>query len=191
LWADTVLAALITHNDPASTAACVSFVNILWQVLGMDQAPEPEWWLETYVQTARDLEGLTMHEPRGGAFTGYRGSVWEFSERVICQALDQDLSVLEACQQWFSGAFLLETVPSVLYILMRHGHDFEEGVVRAVNDTKDNDTLAAIVGAVLGALHGKKEIPQRWIDNLAGHTCDDDKGRVFELVEEARGVFWE
>jgi len=38
------------------------------------------------------------------------------------------------------GAFLLETVPSVIYILMRHGNDPEESIVRAVNDTKDNDT---------------------------------------------------
>ena len=49
-----------------------------------------------------------------------------------------------ACDSWYSGAYLLETVPSVLYILERHGHDPEEAIVRAVNDTKDNDTVAAI-----------------------------------------------
>ena len=31
LWVDTVLAAMMTHNDAGSTAACVAFVNMLWQ----------------------------------------------------------------------------------------------------------------------------------------------------------------
>jgi ADP-ribosylglycohydrolase len=85
---------------------------------------------------------------------------------------------------------LLETVPSVIYILMRHGHDPEEAIVRAVNDTKDNDTVAAIVGAALGALHGKDGISKRWIENLCGRTTDRDDGRVFELIEMARVKFW-
>lgn len=31
LWADVALAAMLTHNDSASTAACLSFVRMLWQ----------------------------------------------------------------------------------------------------------------------------------------------------------------
>ena len=41
--------------------------------------------------------------------------------------------MLEACDDWYSGAYLLETVPSVLYILMRHAHDPEEAIVRAAS----------------------------------------------------------
>ena len=44
---------------------------------------------------------------------------------------------------------------------MVHAGDFEEAVVRAVNDTRDNDTVAAIVGAVLGAFYGRSGIPSR------------------------------
>jgi ADP-ribosylglycohydrolase len=61
-------------------------------------------------------------------------------------------------------------------------------MVRAVNDTKDNDTIAAIVGVALGALHGKKAIPVRWIRNLSGRTADRDDGRVFEILARAREV---
>jgi len=91
----------------------------------------------------------------------------------VPEAFEQGLSVIEACNRWYSGAYLLETVPSVLYILMKHGHDFEQAVVRAVNDTRDNDTIAAIVGAVAGALHGKKGIPRRWIESLSGPLPPD------------------
>lgn len=38
----------------------------------------------------------------------------------------------------------------------------------AVNDTKDNDTIAAMLGAAVGALHGLKGIPDRWIARLTG-----------------------
>jgi len=190
LWSDTVLSAMTTHNDATSTAACVSFTNIIWQLLSMDHPPEPEWWLETYVSTAREMEGETHCVPRGGEYPDYQGPLWKFVEQVVSEAYEKQLSVSDACRGWYSGAFLLETVPTVLYILMRHGDDFEEALVRAVNDTKDNDTIAAIVGAVLGALHGKMKIPERWIENLAGHTRDSDKGHVFELLDKARQVFW-
>jgi ADP-ribosylglycohydrolase len=72
---------------------------------------------------------------------------------------------------------------------MRHADDFEEAIVRAVNDTKDNDTIAAIVGAVVGALHGKEAIPKRWIQNLPGCTTDCDDGKVFELLSIAKDKF--
>ena len=52
-------------------------------------------------------------------------------------------------------------MPSVLTILMRHGPDPEQALARAVNDTRDNDTIAAIVGAAAGALHGEGAIPGR------------------------------
>ncbi|MFH0825519.1 MAG: ADP-ribosylglycohydrolase family protein [Pseudomonadota bacterium] len=90
------------------------------------------------------------------------------------------------CLSWYSGAYILETVPSAIYILMKHGHDFEEAIVRAVNDTRDNDTVAAIVGAAVGALHGKGAIPDKWLSNLLGRTMHNDDGRIFELLREAR-----
>jgi ADP-ribosyl-[dinitrogen reductase] hydrolase len=107
----------------------------------------------------------------------------------VVKAHSRSLSVKDACAWWYSGAYLLETLPSVIYILMRHGHDPEEAIIRAVNDTKDNDTIAAIVGAAVGALHGKKGIPARWLKDLSGRTTDRDDGRVFELIKMARKTF--
>lgn len=74
---------------------------------------------------------------------------------------------------------------------MRYAQNPEEAIIRAVNDTKDNDTVAAIVGAAVGALHGRACLPPRWIRNLLGRTGPDDDGRVFDLITLARRVFWE
>jgi ADP-ribosylglycohydrolase len=77
----------------------------------------------------------------------------------------------------------------MLYILMRYGTDPEEAIVRAVNDTRDNDSVAAIVGAAVGALHGRAGLPRRWIDGLSGRTAATDDGRMFELLEAARSLW--
>ena len=61
----------------------------------------------------------------------------------------------------------------------RHGHNPEEAIVRAVNDTRDNDTVAAIVGAAIGTLHGRAKLPARWVEGLLGCTAEHDNGRVF------------
>lgn len=186
LWTDTVLLAMMTHNDRGSIACCTAFVSVLWQLLGMNRTPDPAWWIDQFVAVAKELEGDAHYQPRGGSFLDYNGPIWRFVDERTKAALAADLSVLDACNQWHSGAYLLESVPCVLYILMRHGHDPEEAIVRAVNDTKDNDSVAAMVGAAVGALHGRANLPSRWIENLSGRTTDRDDGRMFELLASAK-----
>ena len=83
----------------------------------------------------------------------------------------------------------METVPSIFFILIKHGDNLEDALVRAVTDTKDNDTIGAIVGAAVGALHGKNAIPERWIKNHSGRTSVSDDGRIFELLSEAKALW--
>ena len=156
LWADAALCAMLTHNDAGSTAACVALVSMLWELLAMTTPPPAPWWLETYVDAARELEGDTRYRPRSEHVEAYEGPVWRFVQQRVGTAFRNHRSVLDAGDSWHSGAYLLETVPSVVYILMRHGNDPEEAIVRAVNDSKDNDTVAAIVGAAVGAVHGRQ-----------------------------------
>ena len=189
LWADTVLAGMITHNDRASNACCIAFVHILWECLYLNQAPEPTWWIDTFVSIARQLEGMTSYSSRNSAIP-YEGPLWQFVEREVHQALQENWSTLEACERWHSGAYLLETMPCVLYILARHGDNLEEAIIRAVNDTKDNDTIAAIVGSAVGALHGRAGLPERWVSGLLGRTGADDDWHMFELIKSAKQAFW-
>lgn len=183
LWVDAALCAAITHNDPASIAACVAYVGMLWQLLGMRAAPRPEWWVETYVGYAKPLEGETRYRPRGASREGnYEGPIWQFVAERLPQALAAGKSAREAADEWRSGAYLLETVPTVLHILAMHANDPEQAMVRAVNDTCDNDTIAAIVGAAVGALHGEAALPRRWRENLLGRTAEADDGRLYALL---------
>ncbi|MBN1492332.1 MAG: ADP-ribosylglycohydrolase family protein [Phycisphaerae bacterium] len=131
LWADTALSAMITHNDSASISACLAFVFMLWQLLDMDRPPSSDWWLKTYVDVARELETGENYVSRAGG-NRYEGPMWAFVEREVGRAWADGLDVLTACEGWRSGAFLLETVPSVLYILMRYEADAEEARAAAL-----------------------------------------------------------
>lgn len=189
LWSDVALAAMVTHNDSAAISACLSFVHLLWKALASPEPPAAEWWLEEYTRVAQDLED-GEYCSRSPFYGHFRGPLWRFVEEAVGEAWRRGLPTVDACNRWYSGAYLLETVPSVIYILMRHGHDLEEAIVRAVNDAKDNDTVAAIVGAAVGAVYGRRAIPDRWLRGLLGQTRDADEGRVFQLVDEAREAWW-
>jgi ADP-ribosylglycohydrolase len=128
LWADTALYSMLTHNDSASIGSCIAFVRILWSLLGMEVTPEPRWWLDTFCSTLREVETADLYEARSPTLGGFRGTLSQLLERELPAAWKAGRSAMDACDRWYSGAFLLETVPSVLYILMCHASDPEEAI---------------------------------------------------------------
>ncbi|MFP4500374.1 MAG: ADP-ribosylglycohydrolase family protein [Candidatus Hydrogenedentota bacterium] len=56
-----------------------------------------------------------------------------------------------------------------------HTPSLEEGVIDTVMRGGDTDTNAAICGALLGAVHGRDAIPERWVDKIL--ACRPEKGR--------------
>ena len=183
LAADAALFAAATHNDFAPISSAVAFSIMLAELLVMRQPPDPAWWVQRYVALAAPLEGEVCYRGRGApAAVGYEGPLWRYVAEQVPRLVASGASVLDASGAFYSGAYLMETVPTVLFILATHGRDPEAAIVRSVNDTKDNDTIAAIVGAAVGALHGESAIPQTWRDGLLGRTMADDDGALFALL---------
>jgi ADP-ribosylglycohydrolase len=185
LWGDAVLAGAVTHLDRSSIGACVAMVGIVYEALGMPSTPPASWWLDAYCARAKPLEGEAHLVPRAPGLA-FEGPVWRLVDTEVRQALGTELATRAAFDRWYSAAFLLETVPCALYTLARHAGDPEEAIVRAVNDTKDSDTVGAIVGAAVGALHGRRALPDRWVRGLLGRTGASDDGRIFALIAAAR-----
>jgi ADP-ribosyl-[dinitrogen reductase] hydrolase len=184
LWKRAALFAGTTHNDPANIACCVGFVKLLCDLLVATKPPQSNWWLDTFEKIACPVEGETQYEPRGGEWQGkYIGPLTKFAVEKSREALENGLDTGQFGQQVFSGAYLMETMPMVLFILAKWGHDPEQAIITAVNDTKDNDTIAAIVGAAVGALHGEEALPMHWRDNLLGRLGHDDDGRVQTMLD--------
>lgn len=183
---DTIaLTSALTHDQASSTAACVAFAHMLADLLYSDGKVYPGYFWERFVEIARPLEGEASLKSRVPGET-YQGPLWKFVAERVPAALAAGTSALDACNGWRSGAYLLETVPSILMLLERHHEDPEEAIVRAVMDTWDNDTVATVVGAVIGAMHGFDALPVRWVKDLAGRTGNDDNGRLERTYQRLR-----
>lgn len=188
LWGDIVLGAHLTHRDGLSTASCIGFVALLWEAIAMGKAPEGDWWLSRFCELVAPIEPEAPYATRGAPIE-FNGRLTGLVEQHVVPAYAARESVATACGRWYSGAYCLETVPSVLFILARFGHDPERAILEAVNNTKDNDTIAAIVGSAVGALHGVSGLRQSWIDNISGRTTWDDDHQVFAVLERAGKTF--
>lgn len=76
---------------------------------------------------------------------------------AIHRAADKKPADYVTLQGWVLIAF-----QNALYQLL-HVSSVEEGVVNTIMQGGDTDTNAAIAGALLGAVHGRKTIPETWI----------------------------
>jgi len=183
LVADLAIGALLTHNDSAAIASSVAFGVMLRELLVAAAPPPRDWWQARFSELASAVETPTEYRQRGGGMRS--GTISALASSLLPGPLARGERSLEACESWGSGAYLPETVPCALFILARYAADPEEAVVRAVNDTKDNDTVAAIVGAAVGALHGAGALPPRWLESLTGRTRESDDGAAQRLARQA------
>lgn len=86
----------------------------------------------------------------------------------------------EVYDYFFNGAFVLETTPVVLWCLCSFADDPEQALVTAVMGGRDADTIAAMVGNLVGALHGEHAFPERW----TGSNLEDSE----RLMAHADGL---
>ncbi|NIQ93975.1 MAG: hypothetical protein GWO11_07540 [Desulfuromonadales bacterium] len=72
----------------------------------------------------------------------------------------------EAIARLKTGVRSAESVPAALWAALRYGDDPQEAIIRAVNLGGDTDTIGAMCGALVGALHGDGWFPARWYDKM-------------------------
>jgi ADP-ribosylglycohydrolase len=59
-----------------------------------------------------------------------------------------------------------EAIPQIYAVLRLTDGDFRKGMFWAANFGRDADTISAVVGAVIGALHGIGVIPEDWVETV-------------------------
>ncbi|BDB98550.1 hypothetical protein SACC_15670 [Saccharolobus caldissimus] len=78
-------------------------------------------------------------------------------------------------------------MPCVLFIVKKFREKPQRAILEAVNYTRDSDTIASIVGAIMGAIYGKSAFRKEWIDGLSGRLLINGKdGVVFEMIDEVK-----
>lgn len=82
--------------------------------------------------------------------------------RVPC-LVAQGAPALEAVAALGNGVLACESVPLALFCFLRWGADFEEAIVETALCGGDVDSIAAMTGALSGALVGAAGLPADWL----------------------------
>jgi ADP-ribosylglycohydrolase len=76
------------------------------------------------------------------------------------------LSTSEAVAKLGQSCALDKALPSVFVILLQHGHHLETALIENVMAGGDSAARALVLGMFLGAAHGRRAVPEKWIDSL-------------------------
>jgi ADP-ribosyl-[dinitrogen reductase] hydrolase len=116
-------------------------------------------------------------------WAGKPGMDARLAERLTCPD--------NASREEFSGqgaGWVLLCLQNAFWQL-RHAGSFEEALVDTVGRGGDTDTNAAVTGALLGAVHGRSAIPERW--QRAILSCRPLKHESLPWIHQARPrAFW-
>ena len=81
-------------------------------------------------------------------------------------ARGKKLEAREVVQSLGNGVEAHFSVPSACYIALTYSPDFCEAIRAAISLGGDTDTIAGMVGAIVGAHVGEKGLPAEWIEQL-------------------------
>jgi len=94
----------------------------------------------------------------------------KFARHLLMAKELLDLDPSEALKEIGTSPMVTETVPAAFYCYLKF--EPEEALIAAASGGGDTDSIASIVGALMGAAHGTSWIPQRWL------TCLEDRDRI-------------
>lgn len=130
----------LTHFDPRCVGSCVIVSEIINHLIWHDEQL-------SYSQI------ITIGNK-------YDKSIAEYIDKAYYNGIES----LELDEPSSIG-YTLKALGSALWCLF-HANDFEEGLLRVVNEGGDADTNAAVACAMLGAKFGYTSIPQKYTDGL-------------------------
>ena len=94
-------------------------------------------------------------------------------EEMLSQG--KKLPAREVVQSLGNGVEAHLSVPSACYIAITYSPDFCDAIRAAISLGGDTDTIAGMVGAIVGAHVGEKRLPVEWVEQLE----DGPRGRSF------------
>lgn len=166
----------VTHTDPKAEYG--SLAVALAALMASKHEENPEEYVKILEQNldAGADEFLTL----------VRNAVQSAVGGHSAEAFSKELGL----SQGVSG-YIYRTVPMVLHVWVRHLRDYHSAVVEAVRCGGDTDTVASILGGIVGAAVGQEGIPQEMIANLWGwpitpRWMESLGGKLAEVVSEGK-----
>jgi poly(ADP-ribose) glycohydrolase ARH3 len=107
-------------------------------------------------------------------------------EEMVAQG--KKLQSVKVVQSLGNGVEAHFSVPSACYLAITYSPDFCDAIRAAISLGGDTDTIAGMVGAIVGAHVGEKGLPVEWIEQLE----DGSRGRSFarSLADRLFEIWW-
>lgn len=161
--------AAITHRNSMAIASSIIVAMII--ALLMDEGPGDLLSLRARIDFCSKLAGYIKGVEDKDRFTTRDRNVREDNlynriSNAIPELLAKDASPMEVNELFWSGAYVLESLPFALYCFLRTPSDFSRTLFDAVNYSKDSDTVAAMACSMSGALNGIQAIDTHFIEEL-------------------------
>jgi poly(ADP-ribose) glycohydrolase ARH3 len=108
-------------------------------------------------------------------------------ETIFAQG--KNLEAKEVVRRLGNGIEAHRSVPTASYIALTYSLDFQDAIKASISLGGDTDTIAGMVGTIVGAHVGEKGLPAEWIDQLE----DGVRGRSFarRLAERLFEAWWQ
>ncbi len=131
----------LTHGDPIARAACAAIA------VGVALA-------------VRDERPLRIAEEMIAAAARHSQRTGEMMARALKEA--HDGTPPEVTLGRLEGWAAHEAIAAALYVFARHPDDLRTGILEGANTIGDSDSIATLVGALVGARLGIGAIPPEW-----------------------------
>ena len=148
--------AMVTHNDPMAIASSIVVAYAVALLIRLDVRQLSNigqkclfcWELADSIAGIEDGCNYTSRKDAQSC---------SLAKRIrddIPRFLRENRPPSEVQKDFWSGAYVLESLPFALYcFLLSPGH-FDQVIYSAVNESKDSDTVAAMACTFCGALNG-------------------------------------
>lgn len=165
----------ITHVHPLGQWGAVMQAHSVG--LAVSQNPKGPFKKEQFISDLREILWAGPIE--------YMRALNKIEEMV---ALGKKLEALQVVRSLGNGVEAHFSVPSACYIAITYSPDFSDAIRAAISLGGDTDTIAGMVGAIVGAHIGEKGLPVEWIEQLE----DGPRGRSFAkgLADRLFETWW-
>ena len=146
--------AALTHGHDLGYIPAAALVYIINRIIY-----EENMKLEVIVdECILKMKTLFSKKPHIGEFSSILKKAVKLSN-----ACKNDIdAITEIGEGWVAE----ETLAIAIYCSLKYENSFEKAIIASVNHSGDSDSTGSVTGNIMGAIHGYKDIPEKFLDNL-------------------------
>ena len=133
------------------------------------------------------VKGDQMGREQGATLAGASMEArirWAVSVAMTQESLDEAID--ELADYIGSGLMAVEAVPAAIGLCVAAGGNTVDAICAAVNIGNDTDTVATMVGGILGAYEGAEVFPKQYLTIIRDNNRIDIERLAAEIVESVK-----